>query len=125
MRARGRRRARPVGPGLKVSGYFVASLCLAEGHRDPGTFFGREGALSLPPQVPFSHTRPAPGFFFMGIWGPACTQDCSDACTEFRIPSAAPRIPRNSLRNPGYEFLLILGGNAVRFFTALCFGKSP
>ena len=53
--AEGRRRARPVGPGLNVSGYFVASLCLAEGHRDPGTLFGRERALSLPPQVPFSH----------------------------------------------------------------------
>ena len=63
VRARGRCRARPVGPGLNVSGYFVASLCLAEGHRDPGTLFGREGALSLPPQVPFSHT---PLFFFSG-----------------------------------------------------------
>ena len=34
---------------------FFVLMCLAEGYRDPGTFFGREGAFSLPPQVPFSH----------------------------------------------------------------------
>ena len=59
---------------------FFALMCLAEGHRDPGTIFGGEGVLSLPPQVPFSHallsfTRPrfffVLFFFFLGPWGPA------------------------------------------------------
>ena len=57
---------------------FFALMCLAEGHRDPGTIFGGEGALSLPPQVPFSRallsfTRPR---FFFGLRGHALL-DCS------------------------------------------------
>ena len=60
---------------------FFALMCLAEGHRDPGTIFGGEGALSLPPQVPFSHallsfTRPRFFFFFFGLRGHALL-DCS------------------------------------------------
>ena len=79
--ARGRRRARPVGPGLKVSGYFFALLCLAEGHRDPGTFLEGRGRFLCPLRSLFHTHTPGLFFFFhfMGLWGPACTQDCSDA----------------------------------------------
>ena len=42
-------------PVLNFLGFFFASLCLAEGHRDPRDHFW--GGRILPPQVPFSHAR--------------------------------------------------------------------
>ena len=66
----------PVGPGLKVSGFFFASLCLAEGHRDPRDHFWRGGgALSAPSGPFFTRTCvffPAPGFFFSFLAFGAC-----------------------------------------------------
>ena len=70
----------PVWTRAKVSGYFFASLCLAEGHRDPRDHFGRGGAFCpirhpfctrtslLPPQVFFC--------FFLGPWGLASELEC-------------------------------------------------
>ena len=108
---------------------FFALMCLAEGHRDPsGLFIWGGGAFSAP-SGPFSHALvPAPGFFF-SCWPSGPRMDCQTPLWRDygRIAFTACATGRSMLVHPppSCEFLLDLGGNAVRFFPALCFGKSP
>ena len=131
---------------------FFALMCLAEGHRDPGTIFGGEGALSLPPQVPFSYALVSffpPQVVFFCSSGATLWRLCWNArrmngvgwhvCRtklpprmESRIPLADPRTPQNFLRTPCdtcpsplLRFFVRFRGKCCAFFPALCFGKSP
>ena len=83
--------------GLKFLGIFFASLCLAEGHRDPRDRFWREGAHNAP-SGPFFHTHvfcPCPRLFFLCVFfcffrplGPANRLDS----WTLMIPSETPGI---------------------------------
>ena len=117
---------------------FFALICLAEGHRDPGAIFGGEGALSLPPQVPF-HTHscllPAPGFFFLflffGPLGPRIRAGVPDAIRATRriIQCNSLAHQRSKARHPpppsSSQFFVREGGNAVRFFFLRFFRRMP
>ena len=92
----------PVWTRAKVSGYFFASLCLADGHRDPRDHFGRGGGAFCPLRsLLHTHTHifvPAPGFFFFGPLGPRIRTGVPDAirvtcCVAHQKPTKQDILP--------------------------------
>ena len=104
----------------------------------PGPFV-REGAFFLPPQALFftrTFSRPVFFFFFFfclrGLRIPWRARRDVRARIGCRIQSAAPRIPRNSLRNPGHlrtppppAFLVNFRGKCCAFFLRRCVSGNP
>ena len=100
---RGALLARRVG----LSGILTAYSSSHRVTETPRAFYLGRGRFPLPPHSgPFSHALvfcfPPQGFFLArdGPWGPEWI--ARRYLIQCRIQSAAPRIPRNSLRNPGY-----------------------
>ena len=114
--------------------YFVG-----RGSQGPRAFVSGMGAFLCPHTGPFFHThlfsvsRPRFFFFKRERWPSGPRVDCqplpeplpnSERCSE-----NTQKLPEKSrLSTPSPPLLLfwvVLGGNAVRFFPAWCFGKSP
>ena len=131
VRARGSA-SRAEGWSPPVSGFFDGFFWQPQGHRDPlGLFYTGRGRFICPLRPFFTRTCllfPRPRFFFFVFFLYRPSRPAfADSLTMIR------RMPRNSLKAtlkptpspPLLGFGLILGGNAVHFFSGAVFREIP
>ena len=108
--------------GLKFLGFFFASLCLAEGHRDPRNHFWRGGgAYCLLRSLFHTHvfcSRPRLFFFLCffsneGPRGPAGWLDAPHSPTSLYILDRVSGRGENAVFFPDFAFSRRLSGNGV------------